>query len=53
MSENCVLHSDHIHLTSIRKLLKHQSISRKGTSADNASIESFHSSLNYQTFYLS
>ncbi|KAB2486507.1 transposase family protein, partial [Priestia endophytica] len=28
------------------------SMSRKGTPADNASIESFHSSLKTETFYL-
>ncbi|MEC3750882.1 IS3 family transposase, partial [Bacillus safensis] len=59
LPENCVLHSDQgsvytsyeyqkaVHIKGIT-----MSMSRKGTPADNASIESFHSSLKSETFYL-
>ncbi|SNS81098.1 Transposase InsO and inactivated derivatives [Bacillus altitudinis] len=59
LPENCVLHSDQgsvytsyeyqkaVHIKGIT-----MSMSRKGTPADNASIESFHSLLKSETFYL-
>ncbi|MDM5299021.1 IS3 family transposase [Bacillus pumilus] len=59
LPENCVLHSDQgsvytsyeyqkaVHIKGIT-----MSMSRKGTPADNATIESFHSSLKSETFYL-
>ncbi|AVM25118.1 IS3 family transposase [Bacillus pumilus] len=59
LPKNCVLHSDQgsvytsyeyqkaVHIKGIT-----MSMSRKGTPADNASIESFHSSLKSETFYL-
>ncbi|WP_143588897.1 IS3 family transposase [Terribacillus halophilus] len=59
LPENCILHSDQ---GSVYTSYKYQeavkakgitmSMSRKGTPADNASIESFHSILKSETFYL-
>ncbi|PAD94348.1 IS3 family transposase, partial [Terribacillus saccharophilus] len=59
LPENCVLHSDQ---GSVYTSFEYQeaikakgitmSMSRKGTPADNASIESFHSTLKSETFYL-
>ncbi|MCC2931963.1 IS3 family transposase [Bacillus sp. LBG-1-113] len=59
MPQNCVLHSDQGSVYTsyeYQKAIKTKgitmSMSRKGTPADNASIESFHSSLKSETFYL-
>ncbi|XLG09400.1 Hypothetical protein ACI5QM_00880 [Bacillus subtilis] len=59
LPENCVLHSDQGSVYTsyeYQKAVKTKgitmSMSRKGTPADNASIESFHSSLKSETFYL-
>ncbi|UTL76485.1 IS3 family transposase [Bacillus halotolerans] len=59
LSQNCVLHSDQGSVYTsyeYQKAVKTKgitmSMSRKGTPADNASIESFHSSLKSETFYL-
>ncbi|MEC0279977.1 IS3 family transposase [Bacillus halotolerans] len=59
MPQNCVLHSDQGSVYTsyeYQKAVKTKgitmSMSRKGTPADNASIESFHSSLKSETFYL-
>jgi len=56
---NCLLHSDQgsVYTSySYQKEIKRKgitmSMSRKGTPADNASIESFHASLKCETFYL-
>lgn len=57
--EGCILHSDqgsvytsysYYHLCEEKGIVR--SMSRKGTPADNAPIESFHSSLKCETFYL-
>lgn len=57
LPENCVLHSDQGSVYTsytYQKAVKTKGITmtRKGTPADNASIESFHSSLKSETFYL-
>lgn len=59
LPENCVLHSDQGSVYTsyeYQKAIKGKgitmSMSRKGTPADNASIESFHSTLKSETFYL-
>ncbi|WHY23800.1 IS3 family transposase [Bacillus halotolerans] len=59
LPQNCVLHSDQGSVYTsyeYQKAVKTKgitmSMSRKGTPADNASIESFHSSLKSETFYL-
>ncbi|MCI3985976.1 IS3 family transposase [Bacillus vallismortis] len=59
LPESCVLHSDQGSVYTsyeYQKAVKTKgitmSMSRKGTPADNASIESFHSSLKSETFYL-
>ncbi|MCC8354378.1 IS3 family transposase [Bacillus sp. AF23] len=59
MPQNCVLHSDQGSVYTSYEYQKAvntkgitMSMSRKGTPADNASIESFHSSLKSETFYL-
>jgi len=56
---NCLLHSDqgsvytsYSYQKEIKKKGITMSMSRKGTPADNASIESFHASLKCETFYL-
>jgi putative transposase len=55
----CILHSDqgsvytsHAYQQAVKEKGIIMSMSRKGTPADNASIESFHSSLKSETFYL-
>lgn len=55
----CILHSDqgsvytfYAYQQKVREKGIIMSMSRKGTPADNASIESFHSSLKSETFYL-
>jgi putative transposase len=59
LPENCILHSDQGSVYTsyeYQKAVKAKgitmSMSQKGTPADNASIESFHSSLKSETFYL-
>lgn len=59
MNNDCILHSDQgsVYTSySYQRLVKNKSIamsmSRKGTPADNAPIESFHSTLKSETFYL-
>lgn len=57
LPENCVLHSDQGSVYTsyeYQKAVKTKGITmtRKGTPADNASIESFHFSLKSETFYL-
>ncbi len=59
LPENCVLHSDqgsvytsYEYQEAIKVKGITMSMSRKGTPADNASIESFHSTLKSETFYL-
>ncbi|QDK68879.1 IS3 family transposase [Bacillus halotolerans] len=59
LPQNCVLHSDQGSVYTsyeYQKAVKTKgitmSMSRKGMPADNASIESFHSSLKSETFYL-
>ncbi|MEC0642537.1 IS3 family transposase, partial [Bacillus spizizenii] len=59
LPENSVLHSDQGSVYTSYEYQKAintkgitMSMSRKGTPADNASIESFHSSLKSETFYL-
>ncbi|MDO3662956.1 IS3 family transposase [Bacillus sp. C28GYM-DRY-1] len=59
LPENCMLHSDQGSVYTSYEYQKAvntkgitMSMSRKGTPADNASIESFHSSLKSETFYL-
>ncbi|UQZ46106.1 IS3 family transposase [Bacillus sp. PK3-037] len=56
LPQNCVLHSDQGSVYEYQKAVNTKgitmSMSRKGTPADNASIESFHSSLKSETFYL-
>ncbi|PSB00212.1 IS3 family transposase [Bacillus halotolerans] len=59
LPQNCVLHSDQGSVYTSYEYQKAvntkgitMSMSRKGTPADNASIESFHSSLKSETFYL-
>lgn len=59
MPENCILHSDQDSVYtsySYYQLCKEKgiirSMSRKGTPADNAPIENFHSSLKCETFYI-
>lgn len=56
---NCLLHSDqgsvytsYAYQNEVKKRGITMSMSRKGTPADNACIESFHSSLKSETFYL-
>ncbi len=56
---NCILHSDqgsvytsHAYQQAVKKKGITMSMSRKGTPADNAPIESFHSTLKSETFYL-
>lgn len=58
--KHCVLHSDqgavytsHAYQETVTKKGIIMSMSRKGTPADNACIESFHSTLKSETFYLS
>lgn len=59
LSEPCILHSDqgYVYTSAAYQIqVKKKSIvmmSRKGNSADNAPIESFHSTLKSETFYLS
>lgn len=57
--ENCILHSDQSNVYTFYayyQLCKEKglirSMSRKGISADNTLIESFHSSLRSETFYI-
>lgn len=59
LPKGCTLHSDqgsvytsHLYQQKIKERGITMSMSRKGTPADNASIESFHSSLKSETFYL-
>jgi len=59
LPKGCMLHSDqgsvytsHLYQQKIKERGITMSMSRKGTPADNASIESFHSSLKSETFYL-
>ncbi|MED4298333.1 IS3 family transposase [Priestia megaterium] len=59
LPKGCTLHSDqgsvytsHLYQEKIKERGITMSMSRKGTPADNASIESFHSSLKSETFYL-
>ncbi|OZT10593.1 IS3 family transposase [Priestia aryabhattai] len=59
LPEGCTLHSDqgsvytsYAYQQTIKEKGIIMSMSRKGTPADNASIESFHSSLKSETFYL-
>ncbi len=59
LSGNCILHSDQgsvytsaAYQSEIKKRGITMSMSRKGTPADNAPIESFHSTLKSETFYL-
>lgn len=59
LPEGCTLHSDqgsvytsYAYQQTIKEKDIIMSMSRKGTPADNASIESFHSSLKSETFYL-
>src|SRR5699024_12427881 len=56
---SCILHSDqgsvytsYSYQTAVQKKGITMSMSRKGTPADNAPIESFHSCLKSETFYL-
>ncbi|MDT2820120.1 IS3 family transposase, partial [Vagococcus lutrae] len=56
---DCILHSDqgsvytsYTYQQEVTKRGITMSMSRKGTTADNACIESFHSSLKSETFYL-
>ena len=55
----CILHSDqgsvytsHLYQETVKRKGITMSMSRKGTPADNAPIESFHASLKSETFYL-
>ncbi|MCI2257243.1 IS3 family transposase [Domibacillus sp. PGB-M46] len=59
LPEGCILHSDQgsvytspAYQQAVKEKGMIMSMSRKGTPADNASIESFHSSLKSETFYL-
>ena len=59
LGEPCILHSDqgsvytsHSYQTQVKNKSIAMSMSRKGTPADNAPIESFHSTLKSETFYL-
>ncbi|MGG1369565.1 IS3 family transposase [Priestia megaterium] len=59
LPKGCTLHSDqgsvytwHLYQQKIKERGITMSMSRKGTPADNTSIESFHSSLKSETFYL-
>ncbi|MCM3546931.1 IS3 family transposase, partial [Priestia megaterium] len=59
LPEGCTLHSDqgsvytsYAYQQKVKERGIIMSMSRKGTPADNASIESFHSSLKSETFYL-
>jgi transposase InsO family protein len=59
LSSHCTLHSDqgsvytsYAYQKQVKERGMTMSMSRKGTPADNASIESFHSSLKTETFYL-
>lgn len=58
INENCILHSDQrsvytsrTYQTQVYRKSITMSMSRKGTPADNAPIESFHSTLKSETFY--
>lgn len=58
LSKPCILHSDQgsvytsrVYQTTVHKKSITMSMSRKGTPADNAPIESFHSILKSETFY--
>lgn len=59
LQKGCILHSDqgsvytsYAYQQAVKERGITMSMSRKGTPADNASIESFHSSLKSETFYL-
>lgn len=59
LPENCILHSDqgsvytsYAYQEAVKKKGITMSMSRKGTPADNSPIETFHSSLKSETFYL-
>jgi len=59
LPEGCILHSDqgavytsYAYQQAVKERDITMSMSRKGTPTDNASIESFHSSLKSETFYL-
>lgn len=59
LSEGCILHSDqgsvytsYAYQQAVKEKGIIMSMSQKGTPADNACIESFHSSLKSETFYL-
>ncbi len=59
LSSSCLLHSDqgsvytsNVYQETIKQKGITMSMSRKGTPADNAPIESFHASLKSETFYL-
>jgi putative transposase len=59
LPEGCILHSDqgsvytsYAYQQEVKERGITMSMSRKGTPADNASIESFHASLKCETFYL-
>lgn len=59
VSSDCILHSDqgsvytsHAYQEAVKRKGITVSMSRKGTPADNAPIESFHSTLKSETFYL-
>jgi putative transposase len=59
LPEGCILHSDqgsvytsYAYQQAVKEKGITMSMSRKGTPTDNASIESFHSSLKSETFYL-
>lgn len=58
LTKPCILHSDqgtvytsHAYTTALKRKSITASMSRKGTPADNAPIESFHSCLKSETFY--
>lgn len=59
LAEGCILHSDqgsvytsYAYQEAVKKKGITMSMSRKGTPADNSPIETFHSSLKSETFYL-
>ena len=59
LTENCLLHSDQgsvytssAYQNTVKEKGIIMSMSRKGTPADNSPIETFHSSLKSETFYL-
>ncbi len=59
LPEGCILHSDqgsvytsYAYQEAVQKKGITMSMSRKGTPADNSPIETFHSSLKSETFYL-